>query len=61
MLISEEIEPVAIAITIIELRLSERISLSVNQSASQQKILKFLAFHINLVVGFRVDLKTFLS
>jgi len=48
---SEEIKPIAIAI--IELRLSEGIS----QSVSQQKNVKFLKFHNNLMQRFRVDLK----
>jgi len=55
---SEEIKPVAI--TIIELRLSEGIS----QSVSQQKNLlnrTFLKFHNNLMQWFRVDLKTTLG
>ena len=50
---SEVIEPVALAI--IELHLPEGIS----QSVSRNK--KFLKFHINLMEGFMVDLKTFLS
>ena len=61
---SEEIKPVAIAI--IELHLSEHISYMylVSYSVSWSKILlnkKIVKFHINLVEGFIVDLKTFLS
>ena len=60
MLNSEEIKPVAIAI--IELRLSESIiSQSISLSISQQKNVKFLKFHNNLMQQFRVDLKTFLG
>ena len=55
-LLSEKIKPVAIAI--IELRLSEGISQSDNQS-EENKIFKKL--HSNLVQRFRVDLNTFLG
>ena len=57
MLSCEEIHPVALAI--IELRLSEGI---VSQSVENSvKLKKKFKFHINLVEGFMVDLKTLLG
>ena len=55
----EEINPVAIAI--IELRLSERISKGVSQSVGIRLNTEFLKFHNNFLEWIKNDLKAFLS